>query len=200
MDQDLERQPIDPQKDPIQLIQKIVIKDRDAFGLFYDLYAPSVFGLILRIVKVRSDAEELLQDVFYYVWEKAANFDTAKGHPKAWLVTIARSRSIDRLRARARRPQSAEPLENYEESAAFSDNKTGDSIGSEDTRLLLKTELEKLTRIQKEVLELVYFEGLTQTEIAKKLSLPLGTVKTRVRDGLKHLKEIFGEKRSEHYL
>ena len=184
----------DTEKEPIRLIPKIVQKDREAFERFYDLLAPLAFSLIVRIVKSRSDAEELLQDVFYYVWEKSANFNPDRGTPQAWVLTIARSRAIDRLRARKSRPQTAEPLDGESEDWRFADSRSQQVLEARDMRAALETQLAGLSEIQREALELAYFEGLTQSEIAQKLELPLGTVKTRLRDGLIKLREILEKK------
>ena len=184
-----------PENDPIQLIKKIVLKDKEAFGRFYDLLSPLAFPLIFRILRSKPDAEEILQDVFYYVWEKAANFNSSRGNPQAWVITIARSRAIDRLRSRQRIPQGIEPLDGMPDDSLFADSTGQNEIHSRDDRSFLAGELAGLSPIQREALELAYFEGLTQSEIAQKLELPLGTVKTRLRDGLKKLKEIMDKKK-----
>ncbi len=184
-----------PENDPIQLIKKIVLKDKEAFGRFYDLLSPLAFTLIFRILRSKPDAEEILQDVFYYVWEKAANFNSSRGNPQAWVITIARSRAIDRLRSRQRIPQGIEPLDGMPDDSLFADSTGQNEIHSRDDRSFLAGELAGLSPIQREALELAYFEGLTQSEIAQKLELPLGTVKTRLRDGLKKLKEIMDKKK-----
>lgn len=185
----------DVEKDPIQLVQKIVQKDREAFERFYDLLAPLAFSLILRIVRSKPDAEELLQDVFYYVWQKAANFSPDRGTPQAWVLTIARSRALDRLRARKSRPQTSEPLDGEAEDWRFADHSSQRVLEARDSRAILEAELAGLSEIQREALELAYFDGLTQSEIADRLELPLGTVKTRLRDGLLKLREILEKKK-----
>lgn len=170
--------------DPIQLLERIVIKDRRAFGEFYDLFAARVYGLSLKICRSVPDAEEVTQDVFSFVWQKASAFDAHRGKVETWLVTLARSRSIDRLRSRNRRERSTEPLpEDFEaETLMDAGPRPGDSL---ETHGLLA----RLSSIQREALELAYFEGLTQSQIAVKLDIPLGTVKTRLRDALQKLRE-----------
>ena len=186
--------PLSGENNPIRLLEKIVHKDKEAFERFYDLLSPLAFSLIFRMLKSKPDAEELLQDVFYYVWEKAANYAPGRGSAEAWLITIARSRAIDRLRARRRMPQQIDPSEDFSEENLMQDGSAQETLYLRDERSFLEKELRKLSDIQRETLELAYFEGLTQSEIAQKLELPLGTVKTRVRDGLNRLKEILGKK------
>lgn len=185
----------DSQKDPIRLVPKIVQKDREAFERFYDLLAPLAFSLILRIVRSRVDAEELLQDVFYYVWDKAANYNPDRGTPQAWVLTIARSRAIDRLRSKKAQPQTTEPLDGETEEWRFADSSSEAALEARDARALLERELESLSDLQRQALELAYFEGLTQTEIAERLGVPLGTIKTRLRDGLLRLRGILEKKK-----
>ncbi len=187
--------PSDQKIEPIQLLQLIVLKDRKAFERFYDLLSPLVYALILRMVRSRSDAEELLQDVFYTVWEKAANYDQSRGAPQAWVITIARSRAIDRLRAQRRMPQKIETPEGFSEELLTPDNSSQTLLSLRDERSVIEKELQNISDVYREVIELAYFEGMTQSEIAQKLELPLGTIKTRARDGLKKLRELFVKKR-----
>lgn len=176
-------------EDPIQLIQKIVAKDRGAFGRFYDRFAPLLFGLALRILRSQPDAEEVVQDVFHAVWQKAGDYDRGRGAPEAWLITMTRSRAIDRLRALRRRDQKTSPIE---EPFEIRDNTPTEA--RTDARLSIEGILDKLPETQREALELAYYEGFTQSEIAVRLDVPLGTVKTRIRDGLKRLRELLGSK------
>jgi RNA polymerase sigma-70 factor, ECF subfamily len=172
------------------LIQKIAKQDREAFGQLYDRCSSLVFSLVMRMVKVRSDAEDLLQEVFIQVWRQAANYSPERGTPEAWIINIARSRAIDKIRSIRRMeksfvltddPARAESSENLEASAAASE-----------TRVTMSSALANLPDAQRKVLELAYFDGLTQTEIAERLAEPLGTVKTRIRSGLQRLREIVG--------
>jgi RNA polymerase sigma-70 factor (ECF subfamily) len=176
-------------EDPIRLIQGIVNKNREAFERFYDRFAPLAYGLALKILRSQPDAEEVVQDVFHAVWRKAAGYEKGRGTPEAWLITMTRSRAIDRLRALRRRDQKTAPIEEPFE--------IRDEAGTEertDARLSVEGILEELPPPQREALALAYYEGLTQSEIAVRLDLPLGTVKTRIRDGLKRLREILGTK------
>ena len=166
------------------LLDRIIARDQAAIGELYDLHARLLYGLILRILLDRAEAEEVLQEVFLLVWTRAATYDRALGSPAAWLVGIARHRAIDRFRAnsvRARTVESA-PLppavENSEANAAV----------TEPQRAVARA-LDALPREQRELIEQAYFLGLTQSELAERFHLPLGTVKTRIRTGMLALRE-----------
>jgi RNA polymerase sigma-70 factor, ECF subfamily len=170
------------------LIQQIAKQDREAFGQLYDRSSSLVFSLAMRMLKVRSDAEDLLQEVFVQVWRQAVNYSADRGSPEAWIINIARSRAIDKIRSIRRMeksfvltddPARAESSENVESSTAESEAK-----------LSMNSALANLPEAQRKVLELAYFDGLTQTEIAERLREPLGTVKTRMRSGIQRLREI----------
>ena len=174
----------------LHLIQQVAKQDRDAFSQLYDSFSTLVFTLAMRMLKVRSDAEDLLQEVFVQVWRQAQNYSAERGSPEAWIINIARSRAIDKIRSIRRMqksfvltddPARAESPENVESSAAESE-----------TRLTMNSALANLPDPQRKVLELAYFDGLTQSEIADRLAEPLGTVKTRMRSGIQKLREILG--------
>jgi RNA polymerase sigma-70 factor, ECF subfamily len=176
----------------LHLIQQVAKQDRDAFSQLYDRFSTLVFTLAMRMLKARSDAEDLLQEVFVQVWRQAENYSAERGSPEAWIVNIARSRAIDKIRSIRRMqksfvltddPARAESSENVESSAAESE-----------TRLTMNSALANLPDTQRKVLELAYFDGLTQSEIADRLAEPLGTVKTRMRSGIQKLREILGAK------
>lgn len=144
------------------------------------------------MLRMPSDAEDLLQEVFVQVWHQANRYSEQRGSPEAWIINIARSRAIDKLRARRRMeksfvltddPARAESTENVESSAAESE-----------TRLAMSSALANLPEVQRRVLELAYFDGLSQTEIADQLKEPLGTVKTRMRSGIQRLRDMLGMK------
>jgi RNA polymerase sigma-70 factor, ECF subfamily len=175
---------------PVGLIQRISAQNRDAFSQFYDRYSPIVYALALRMLRAQSDAEDLLQEVFLQVWRQATAYSAERGSPEAWLINIARSRAIDKLRSIRRRersfiltddPAGAESADNVETSAAESE-----------TKLVMKSALSNLPAAQRRVLELAYFDGLSQTEIAARLAEPLGTIKTRMRSGLQRLRGMLG--------
>jgi RNA polymerase sigma-70 factor, ECF subfamily len=170
----------------IQLLGEIARGDRDAFARFYDLHASLVHTFALRILRERSEAEEVVQDVFLQVWRQAGTYSTDRGTPEAWLITMTRSRGIDKLRSRRRRDEMVRPAETAErlpEPVALES-----ATGPAEARATLGGVLADLPTAQRHVLELAYFDGLTQTEIAARLGEPLGTVKTRIRSGLERLR------------
>ena len=171
------------------LIRAMAAGDRDAFARFYDRYAPLVFPLVLRIVRDRADAADVLQDVFWEVWRSAAAYDPARGTPEAWVVMRARARAIDRVRAVRRRGETFVAPVDEAVATAHADPRD-DAAERAEERELVATALSLLPPAQREVIELAYYAGLTQTEIAERLEQPLGTVKTRIRMALARLREV----------
>ena len=170
----------------VRLLGEIARGDRDAFARFYDLHASLVHTFALRILRERGEAEEAVQDVFLQVWRQAATYSTDRGSPEAWLITMTRSRGIDKLRSRRRRDEmvrTAETAERLPEPVALES-----ATGPAEARATLGGVLADLPTAQRRVLELAYFDGLTQSEIAARLGEPLGTVKTRMRSGLERLR------------
>ena len=175
------------QESDILLLKAIAARDEAALAQLYDRYRTILFGLLMRILNNREEAEDVLQETFLQVWRKAADFDENRGRPFTWLVTLARSRGIDRLRTLASRERVAEAGAR-EVSDQISDAAT-DAFKSEQRGLVNKA-LAQLPDEQKRPLMLAYFDGLTQSEIATRLGAPLGTVKTRMRTGLTNLREL----------
>jgi len=176
-----------PDTDPA-LVARIEARDADALALLYDRHSARLMGLAQRILGVSGEAEEVLQEVFLFVWRSAHTFDAARGSVLAWLLVATRSRAIDRLRAR--RPASRgelKRLDDVPETASPLDVES-DSV-SREWEAVCRAAIGELPAEQRRVLELAYFEGLTHVEIAERTSTPLGTVKTRVRLGLMKLRE-----------
>ena len=162
--------------------------DQQALAELYDRHARPIYSLALRILRERADAEDIVQEVFAQAWNQAARFDTSRGAVAAWLLMMARSRSIDRLRSRRSRPETASDaavVERMPDEAARQDLQL---LSSEQVELV-KSALNGLPPPQREALELAYYEGLTHTEIADRLAEPLGTVKTRIRQAVIKLRE-----------
>jgi RNA polymerase sigma-70 factor (ECF subfamily) len=170
------------------LIRKMAEGDQSALATLYDSTSRLVFGLVLRILADRSTAEEVLLDVFTQAWRQAGLYDARRGRPLAWLMTIARSRAIDRLRSGRLEQQSREPLESAGQLASPTDDPEEASLASERQRLVREA-LATLSLEQREVIELAYYSGLSHSEIALKLGQPLGTVKTRTRLGMMKLRD-----------
>lgn len=175
-----------------ELLHAVARGDESALAACYDRYRLILFGLILRILHDRQEAEDCLQEAFLQVWRRAGDFDEARGRAFTWLVTIARSRALDRLRSAGSRTRLAE------EAAQAPRDEVGDAaldaLKSEQGTIVRKA-LAELPEEQRRTLFLAYFEGLTQTEIAAQLGDPLGTVKTRMRSGLIKLRELLGRSR-----
>ncbi|MBI1737181.1 MAG: sigma-70 family RNA polymerase sigma factor [Candidatus Rokubacteria bacterium] len=176
----------------VALIRRLAAGDRAAFAPFYDRYASLVYPLVLRIVRDRADAADVVQEVFWEAWQAAATYDAERGTPEAWLLTRARSRAIDRVRSVRRRSETFVAPVDEALTAAPGDG-TPDQADRISDRGRIQTALERLPDAQREVIELAYWKGLTQTEIAERLKQPLGTVKTRIRLGLERLREALRE-------
>ena len=172
----------------VHLIRQVANQDRDAFSQLYDRFSSLVFTLAMRMLRARSDAEDLLQEVFVQVWRQARNYSTERGSPEAWIVNIARSRAIDKIRS-IRRMEKSFVLTDDPARAESSDNVESSAAESE-ARMAMNSALANLPDTQRKVLELAYFDGLTQTEIANRLAEPLGTVKTRMRSGIQRLRDM----------
>jgi RNA polymerase sigma-70 factor (ECF subfamily) len=170
------------------LVARIERRDADALADLYDRYSARLMGLAYRILGETGEAEEVLQEVFLYVWRAISTFDAARGTVLAWLLVVTRSRAIDRLRAR--RPAARAGLRSLEgapEPTSPQDVET--DMAGRQWESLCRAAIRELPEDQRRALELAYFEGLTQQEIAERTSSPLGTVKTRVRLGLMKLRE-----------
>ena len=173
-----------------QLLGAVARGDRGAFAQLYDAWAPRLFALVLQVVRDREHSEEVLQEVFLEVWRQAHQFSPAKGSARAWLVTLARRRAIDRVRAvEARRSREAAFL-----AEAL-------PVAFDETEVLAHTRLavdevrvavDAVGEPHRTTLLLTYFSGLTGRGIAVRLGVPLGTVKTRLRDGLGKLRKELG--------
>jgi len=172
------------------LLERIVQRDQSALAALYDRYSRLVFSLLVRIVGDRADAEDLLQEVFVRVWDRADAYDKALGTPAAWLVRIARNRAIDRVRARAVRPAEAGSVLPVEHPSGGPSPEQ--AAGEAETRRAVAGALATLPPEQRELIERAFFDGLTHTELAERSGLPLGTVKTRIRTGMQALKRLLG--------
>lgn len=161
------------------LIHRLTRGDHEALSEFYDLYAGLVNGMAVRILRDVAEAEDTVQEVFVQVWLQAARFDPSRGTPEAWLCTMARTRALDRLRRRSSRREKPE-LEGQGSTPA----------PRTEEALAVRRALDGLSEDQRRALELAYYEGLTQSEIAARLREPLGTVKTRIRTALTRLRGV----------
>lgn len=171
----------------VQLLRRIASGDRPALAEFYDQVAGPLFSTATRILGDAHEAEEVVQDVFVQIWEKAATFDAALGSPFTWAMRITRNRAIDRLRSRQRRTKLAAQFQENFEITAGGENAAAE-LGEEAVGQIRST-VGNLPADQRRVIELAFFSGLTHVEIAEALGEPLGTVKARIRRGMLKLRE-----------
>ena len=184
----------DGRTEELDLLRRIAQRERTAFEALYDRYANILYASALKFVKEDADAQDVVQDVFIQIWDKAKLYDPAKGKPLTWALTLTRNRAIDRIRAIQRRTRLRDEFEQetvLDESAGVREALSG--VDASEKGQILRTAVNQLSPQQKKVIELAYFSGLTQTEIAEKLGEPLGTVKARARRGLMKLKELLGD-------
>jgi RNA polymerase sigma-70 factor (ECF subfamily) len=165
-----------------ELLGKVAGGDRQAFSLLYDRLAPRAFGLCLHFLRIHADAEDVLQETFLQVWDQASKFDPSRCAAAGWVLMIARSRALDRLRRR----QMPAPLP---ESLPASDASRGAELELRESLKSIADVLVDLPAEQIEVIRLAFYVGLTHEKIATRLGLPLGTVKTRIRLGMIRLRE-----------
>ena len=183
-----EARPPDPSEEDASLVARIAAGDERALGTLYDRWVGMVHTLVHHLLGDADEAEDAVEETFWQAWRQAGRYDAARGSVATWLSTIARSRALDRLRARRRRAE--EPLEPVRESAIPGrgpDPLSGAEAAERERAVAIA--LAKLPAEQRDVIELAYFGGLSQSEIAAKTALPLGTVKTRARLALEKLRE-----------
>ncbi|GAA5090328.1 ECF RNA polymerase sigma factor SigK [Microbacterium yannicii] len=173
-----------------ELVLRVAAGDQAAFARVYDLLSPRVFGLILRVLVDRAQSEEVLQEVFLEVWQSASRFAPNRGQARSWVLTIAHRRAVDRVRA-------SQSSTDRDVRAGFRDLGTAHDEVAEQVELRIEgarvtTALSALPDAQKEALTLAYYGGYSQSEIAALVGAPLGTIKTRMRDGLSRLRAEMG--------
>jgi RNA polymerase sigma-70 factor, ECF subfamily len=182
----------------LELMQGIQREDPQALSKLYDRYNGIIKALILRVVHNEAEADDLLQEIFMELWNQAKNFSPKKGKPLGWMVTLARRRAIDGLRKKQAYLRAGERLQNETEQQpdAWVHNTTEEEITFSDTRVLIRKVINSLPVAQQQAIELAFFRGMSQREIAAHTNTPLGTVKTRLElglkkiyDGLKELKD-----------
>ncbi len=184
-------QPEPAQTTDADLLRAIAQRDDQALAAFYDRYRLILFGLLVRILNSREEAEDILQEVFIQVWKRAADFDEDRGKAFTWLVTLARSRAIDRLRQLSARERLATAT--AQEAPPEASDAVQHAYQAEQKEIVAEA-LAEIPEDQRQTLLLAYFDGLTQTEIATQLKTPLGTVKTRMRSGMIKLREVLGNR------
>ena len=179
-----------------RLMQGVARGDQQAFAEIYKRFSPPLYATALRIVRDAAEAQDIVHDAFVAIWEKAASFDTTRGTAFSWVVTLVRNRAIDRVRMRRRRAgllaDSVLSDLGYDEAApgAAADHST---LQGDDARNV-RSAVAELPPEQQRALELAFFSGMTQEQIAKKLQAPLGTVKARIRRGLIKLRDLLANR------
>ncbi len=178
--------------DEISLISRIAEQDQQALSILYDRYARVIYTIAYRILNSSEESEEIVLDVFIQVWRIAKNYNSQKARVDTWLFMLARSRALDRLRRHARFDKAITASEDALIMHSYSDSPEEDVLIQERSSYI-KSCLNELPNEQRLILELAYFGGLSHSEISAKTGISLGTVKTRVRLGLKKLREAIGD-------
>lgn len=172
------------------LLKRSARGDSAAFAELYDATAARAHGLVLRVVRDRAQAEEVTQEVFLEVWRQASRYDAARGSALAWLMTIAHRKAVDRVRSAEAATRRDLTYEHGNQTVPHDETAEAAHASLEAHRV--RTALGQLTDVQREAIELAYFGGYTHTEVAALLDLPVGTAKTRIRDGLIRLRDTIG--------
>ena len=169
------------------LLRQVADRQPEALGVLYGRYAPTLLALARRILGSPADGEELLQEVFLHVWNHASRYDPSRSSVSTWLVLITRSRAIDRLRTRKVVERTHETSA-QRDPAGHASPEGAENVFIHERRERVQRELAKLPPEQRQVLEMAFYDGLSQSEIAARADLPLGTVKTRTLLGMKKLR------------
>lgn len=172
------------------LLKRCALGDEAAFGAFYDATSTRIFGLVLRILRDRAQAEEVTQEVFLDLWRQSARFDPRRGSAVSWAMTIAHRAAVDRVRS-AQSSSDREDRWGQREQSVPHDS-TAEIVQERLEARRVRAALESLTPTQKTAVELAYFGGYTHTEVAAMMEVPVGTAKTRIRDGLIRLRDAMG--------
>jgi len=175
----------------IELLRRVAQGDRVSFETLYDRFSGVLFSTAFRVLNNQEAAEDVLQDVFIQIWEKAPLYDPARGKPMTWAVTLTRNKAIDRLRSTVRRNRLQDEVEREAENFEQFDGRSSfDAVAAGETNQIVRDAIQKLSKDQREAIELAFFSSLTQTEIAERLNEPLGTIKARIRRGMMKLREV----------
>jgi RNA polymerase sigma-70 factor (ECF subfamily) len=187
-------EPDDRPRDDAALLAAVRHRDERALAALYDRHAPAVLAHAMRLLRDRGEAESVLLETFMQAWDRAGQFDPARGSVLSWLLVIARTRALDALRAAGRRERFAAVSVSAEPEVALpaTDPSSDPSCGAErrEQAAAVAAALRTLSAPQRTAIELAFYEGLTHTEIADRLAVPLGTIKTRIRAGMQRLRDV----------
>ena len=175
---------------PEDLMLRIAEGNENAFEQLYDRLSSQVFGLIRRILKDEAQSEEVTQEVFVEAWQQATRFDAARGKAITWLLTLAHRRAVDRVRA-SQASKDRDLREGIKEFQESYDDVEETAIQHDESRRVLQA-MEQLSETQRDAIQLAYFGGYTHLEVAELLKIPVGTAKTRIRDGMNRLRDLMG--------
>lgn len=173
-----------------ELMLRIATGNENAFEELYDRVSPQVFGLVRRILKDQAQSEEVAQEVFVEAWQQAARYDETRGKAITWLLTLAHRRAVDRVRA-SQASKDRDLREGIKDFQASYDDVEETAI-LHDESLRVNQALERLSETQRDAIRLAYFGGFTHLEVAELLKIPVGTAKTRIRDGMNKLRDLMG--------
>lgn len=189
---------VDDQQLEMELLERIANGDRKAFRDLCDQYHGLIFTVVNRVLNDIEDSKDMTQEVLWQLWKKAATFEQTKGKPRTWIVTMARNRAIDRIRANGRRARLRDAAT---EAALVAEQLEKGPVSGPEQALeaterseIVRSAILQLSAKQQQVIELAYFADLTQVQIADQLQEPLGTIKARIRRSVKRLHDIVGER------
>lgn len=189
----METDPAESTADDIALLQRVARGDRQGLEELYDKFCNVLFTVAFRVLNDQQATEDVLQDVFIQIWEKAPLYDSSRGKPLTWAITLTRNKAIDQLRSIQRRSRLADNAEReYRALEEFDGPSAFELVASGESGRLVREALRTLSPENQEVIELAFFSSLTQAEIAERLQQPLGTVKARIRRALMKLRDILG--------
>ena len=193
------RRPIDLESNPVNtpsttnddalLLQRVAQRDRQAFSQLYDRYSGVLYATVLRVLNSPEEANDVLQEVFVQIWDKAATYDPALGKPFNWALTMARNKAIDRLRSLKRRYQFIGEITVEMEEETQSHSAGPDEVFTQEQATLIRSAVSTLPLEQRQAIEMAFLGGMTQNEIADTLRQPLGTIKARIRRGMLKLRD-----------
>ena len=175
--------------DEFKLVERLRARDQAALDTLYERYSSIVYAIALRIIGQPADAEDVVVDSFWQVWQQAENYDVSRGQLRSWIVTIARSRALDRLRMLRRSPLADAEEVNVAGREMMTDDNPEQAAWLSQKSALVRAAMASLPREQRQALELAYYQGFSQSEVAERLGEPLGTIKTRIRLGMMKLRE-----------
>ncbi len=177
-----------------ELLARIGRGDREGLRALYDRYSGAVYSMAYRVLNNETETQDLLQEVFLLVWQKGALYDPSRGKPLTWVMSLARNKAIDRLRSLQRRTRLHDEIQrDLAKVAPLADAGARDQVAERERGEAVRGAVSQLAPAQRRAIELAYFSGLTQTEIAERLKQPLGTIKARIRRGMLRLKDILSD-------